>query len=89
MLADVQAVAFDFRGDPQTGDDLGDERRYAGLLEWVDGVAMQCLIENKPDIGFIVDSFSLLGEIMAECHNQAVSWAIPQISQGIPLTLTA
>ena len=30
MLADVQAVAFDFRGDPQTGDDLGDERRDHG-----------------------------------------------------------
>ena len=30
MLADVEAVAFDFRGDPQTGDDLGDERRDHG-----------------------------------------------------------
>ena len=64
-------------GREYTSIDLGDERRYTGLLEWVDGVAMQCLIENKPDIGFIADSFSLLGEIMAECHNQAVSWAIP------------
>ena len=65
-------------GQAYTSINVGDEHRYVGLLEWVDGVPMQSLIENNPDAGFITESFSLLGGIMAECHNQAVSWTLPE-----------
>ena len=65
-------------GQAYTSIDLGDEHRYVGLLEWVDGVPMQALIECNQDLGFMTQSFLLLGQIMAECHNQAVSWTIPE-----------
>ena len=65
-------------GQAYTLIDLGDEHRYVGLLEWVDGVPMQTLIENTTDPGFMIQSFSMLGQIMAECHNQAVSWTLPE-----------
>jgi len=61
-----------------TSIDVGDEDRYVGLLEWVDGVPMQALIESNQDLGFMTQSFLLLGQIMAECHNQAVSWILPE-----------
>ena len=56
---------------------LGNQHRYAGLLEWVDGMPMENLIESNPDSTFVENSFSLLGEVMAKFHNQAVSWTIP------------
>ena len=56
---------------------LGNQHRYAGLLKWVDGMPMENLIASNPDSTFVENSFSLLGEVMAKFHNQAVSWTIP------------
>lgn len=56
---------------------IGKQHHYVGLLEWADGIPMNNLIESNPSTIFIEDSFSLLGEIMARFHNQAVSWDTP------------
>ncbi|MDB3945814.1 phosphotransferase [Gammaproteobacteria bacterium] len=64
-------------GQPYASVVIGKQHRYVGILEWVDGIPMKNLIDSNPGTVFIEDSFSLLGEIMARFHNQAVSWDIP------------
>lgn len=56
--------------------DVADERRYAGLLEWVDGDTMAARIGNGRETD-VRGSFSRLGGIMAVLHQQASGWTPP------------
>ena len=56
--------------------DVGDERRYAGLLEWVDGDTMAARIGSGRETD-VRGSFSRLGSIMAALHEQASGWTPP------------
>ncbi|MCY3811594.1 MAG: phosphotransferase [Gammaproteobacteria bacterium] len=55
--------------------DVGDERRYAGLLEWVDGDTLAARISaGETDVRA---SYARLGGIMAALHEQASGWMAP------------
>ena len=56
--------------------DVGDEQRYAGLLEWVDGETMAARIGSDHETD-VRGSFSRLGGIMAVLHKQASGWTPP------------
>ena len=56
--------------------DVADERRYAGLLEWVDGDTMAARIGSGRETD-VRGSFSRLGGIMAVLHQQASGWTPP------------
>ena len=64
-------------GDGYTPVDVGGERRYAGMLEWVEGTPLYSIMENSADPVFVRERFALLGEIIASVHQQATSWTIP------------
>ena len=56
--------------------DVGDERRYAGLLEWVDGDTLAARINaSETDVR---GSYARLGGIMAVLHEQASGWTPPR-----------
>jgi len=56
--------------------DVADERRYAGLLEWVDGDTMAARIGAGRETD-VPGCFSRLGGIMATLHQQASRWTPP------------
>ncbi len=66
------------RGEGYAKVAFGDETRYAGVLEWVDGEAMWTLIEKDADTQTAIRNFSSLGTLMAAMHEQATQWTTPQ-----------
>ncbi|NJN50685.1 MAG: phosphotransferase, partial [Gammaproteobacteria bacterium] len=56
---------------------LHGEKRYAGMLEWVDGDVMYSLIEQAADTAAVAARFRDLGALMATMHNQAAAWVLP------------
>jgi Ser/Thr protein kinase RdoA (MazF antagonist) len=57
---------------------IGDEQRYAGVLEWVEGAPLIQLIEASADSNYVAAMFAKLGELMGAMHNQASNWQIPE-----------
>ncbi len=57
---------------------FGDEMRYAGMLEWVDGDVMWGLIESAADPVSVAARFRALGGLMGRMHNQAAAWVRPE-----------
>ena len=62
------------------------EKRYAGILEWVDGEPLHAILggpltnagpHEAPPADPIFRYFALLGEIIASIHHQAEGWTIP------------
>ena len=53
---------------------LNGERRYAGVLEWVDGEELRTLMENDTQDSRALPGFAQLGTTMAQLHNQAAGW---------------
>ena len=77
---DVPVVVKTRRGDGYARVPLADEARYAGLLEWVDGVPMGSFIDHALDAGKLpvaCERFRALGAIMAAIHNHATTWPLP------------
>ena len=70
----VVVKAADGRGYVPVG--IGDERRYAGLLEWVEGDTMAARIgaDGPTDVR---GAYARLGSIMAALHEQASGWTPP------------
>ena len=56
--------------------DVAGERRYAGLLEWVDGDTMAARIGSGRETD-VPGCFSRLGGIMAALHEHAAGWTPP------------
>ena len=56
--------------------DVGDETRYAGLLEWVDGDTLAARINAGRETD-VRGSYARLGGIMAALHEQASGWTAP------------
>lgn len=55
------------------------EPRQIDILEWVDGEAMGTIEEGiTNDALSLTDSFKVIGELAAKCHNQASSWELPE-----------
>ena len=64
-------------GHPYGVVDVDGERRWVGVLEWVEGKTMQSLIEKSSDPQDIALRFEQLGGILARMHNQAADWQAP------------
>lgn len=55
------------------------EPRQVDILEWVDGEAMGSIENGITNHALsLTDSFSLIGEIAAKCHNHSSSWQLPK-----------
>jgi Ser/Thr protein kinase RdoA (MazF antagonist) len=54
-----------------------DEIRHVGMVEWVDGVLLRTLLDQKNDQPRQIRWFEQLGRIAARIHNQAVDWPVP------------
>jgi Ser/Thr protein kinase RdoA (MazF antagonist) len=52
-------------------------RRYAGLIEWIDGKPLSEVIESSKDPEFLYAKAKQIGGICAMAHQQAVHWQIP------------
>ena len=57
---------------------LGGTRRYAGMLEWVEGEPLSHLIDSEKDLTVLSHWYSILGELIATLHEHAVDWSIPE-----------
>ena len=55
---------------------VGDERRYAGLLEWVEGETLAARIAAGKETD-VPAAFARLGRTMAALHDQAARWPVP------------
>lgn len=73
---DVPVVVKAWDGRGYVSVDVGDQRRYAGLLEWVDGDTLAGRIGTgaKTDVRA---AYARLGGIMAALHEQAAGWTPP------------
>jgi Ser/Thr protein kinase RdoA (MazF antagonist) len=65
------------RGEPYGQIQVEGETRFAGVLEWVEGIPMGALVEATEDVDQRAAQFSALGELLASLHAQAASWQIP------------
>jgi len=65
------------RGEPYGQIQVEGETRFAGVLEWVEGIPMGVLVEATEDVDQRAAQFSALGELLASLHAQAASWQIP------------
>ena len=74
---DVPVPVMTRHGEGYAPVEVAGERRYAGLLEWVDGPTMHHVMRQNDDPAFARQCFAQLGEIMASIHNQSAAWAIP------------
>lgn len=50
------------------------QRRWVGVLEWVEGKTMRSLIEASSNTRDVAERFRQLGGILARMHNQAADW---------------
>ncbi len=57
---------------PATG-----ERRWAGLLRWVEGELLADVVARETDTAAIAGHFARLGAIIAAMHDQATGWSPP------------
>ena len=73
---DVPVAVKTRDGDGYTRVSVGSERRYAGLLEWVEGETLADAIGSGRETD-VPDCFARLGAIMADLHNQAAGWPVP------------
>ena len=73
---DVPVVVKAADGRGYVAVDVAGERRYAGLLEWVDGHTMAARIGSGRETD-VRGAFSRLGGIMAVLHSQASGWTPP------------
>lgn len=64
-------------GEPYALTRVGDEQRYAGVLEWVDGDTMLDLIDSSIDDDYVAQRYMELGRLIAALHNQATGWSLP------------
>lgn len=74
---DVPVPVMTRNGEPYAPVEVAGERRYAGLLQWVDGPTMHDVMRQNDDSVFVGQCFAQLGEIMASIHNQSAAWTIP------------
>ena len=74
---DVPVPVMTRDGDGYAPVEVDGERRFAGVLEWVDGTTLDDVIQDSADPAFIRERFAMLGEIMASIHNQATAWTLP------------
>jgi len=74
---DVPVAVMTRSGDGYVPVEVAGERRYAGILEWVDGPTMYDVMHDNDDPVFVCDCFAKLGEIMASIHAQTTDWTIP------------
>ena len=77
---DVPVVVKTRRGRGYARVPLDGEARYAGMLEWVDGVPMGSFIDDALRAGQLsvaCERFGALGAIMAAIHNHATAWPLP------------
>ena len=73
---DVPVAVKTRDGDGYTRVGVGSERRYAGLLEWVEGETLAGAIGSGRETDG-PGCFERLGAIMADLHNQATGWRVP------------
>ncbi|MFT5101398.1 MAG: Ser/Thr protein kinase RdoA (MazF antagonist), partial [Planctomycetaceae bacterium] len=52
--------------------------RYAGLARWTTGEILQERLQQTPETPTLLHYFEQLGIIMANMHNQACNWQIPE-----------
>ena len=55
-----------------------DGARFAGLLKWVEGDELGSITAKDEDSESTIESFRLLGQLIAQLHNHAVEWSIPR-----------
>lgn len=54
-----------------------EERRWAGILRWVDGELLADIVARETNLAENLRHFAELGAIMATMHNQATCWTLP------------
>lgn len=74
---DVPVVVKTADGGGYVQVDIGHERRYAGLLEWVEGETLAHRIGTGAETD-VAGCFARLGAIMAQLHRQATGWRVPR-----------
>ena len=75
---DVPVGVRTSRGERYTRVESPDGHRYAGLLEWVDGKELGLPDTYAKFVGSGTDPYRALGRLIAELHDHAVAWSIPQ-----------
>ena len=73
----IPKMTRDGRGYVRVYMPMSNETRYAGIVEWFDGVTLDSIIDQSSDKWSIALYFEQLGRIAARIHNQAVNWQIP------------
>ena len=73
---DVPVAVKTRDGEGYTTVNVGDERRPAGMLEWVEGETLATRIGAGRETD-VPGCFARLGSIMATLHNQAAAWDVP------------
>lgn len=53
------------------------ERRYAGVVEWLEGVPLWDLVESESDTEVLAGHYRTVGGLAARIHNQAAAWTTP------------
>ncbi len=74
---DVPVPRSTRRGEPYGQIDVNGERRFAGILEWVDGTSMEALVAASDNVAEHAAQFTALGELLAQLHHQASGWQQP------------
>jgi len=74
--APVHRGTVDGRGYATASMPGGRETRYAGLIEWVEGVPLTALMAKDDDASLLAH-FEQVGRIAAQIHNQATIWPLP------------
>lgn len=64
-------------GEPYGQISVQGERRFVGMLEWVDGATMRALVSTSDDDAQRAAWFTALGELLARLHEQASAWQPP------------
>lgn len=75
---DVPVVVKTREGAGYTSVMLGSKKRYAGMLEWVEGNPLSNAIGKVDAPEDIAEWFSILGGLIATLHEHAVNWSVPE-----------
>ena len=73
---DVPIPVLTARGEGYATAVVADEKRYAGVLEWVPGETLGASMEDA-QAGFVDDCYARIGGAMAALHSQASEWHVP------------
>jgi Ser/Thr protein kinase RdoA (MazF antagonist) len=57
---------------------IAGQTRYLGVVEWLNGQVLHDVVEHDSNASALTSHLLELGGIMAQTHNQATSWQIPQ-----------